>query len=339
MSEPRADTAPRVDRNFAARVDWNLLRTFVEIVRAGGIGAAARKLNRQQPTISVALKRLEDHVGTQLLLRSAQGVELTVAGRALLLIGEDMFEAARMVPHQVAQAMKQVQGLVRIQMISSIVSPEFDEAIATFRRRHPAIQIELRVSPWRQVLESLERGEVEIGVGCDSGVRVGLNYEPLFVEVQQVYCDRNHPLYGRRVARLNDLRDQGFVLTGTDELDTITRVRQRYGLGTVVNGLAEDVHEAKRLISLGVGIGFLPVLAAEDLVARDRLWPLLPREAEPSYDIYLLSRQVPTRDTPTQLFLDEILRRLRARPQTGQPQTSQPQISRPQISGPQISKS
>lgn len=327
MSESRADTAPRVDRNFAARVDWNLLRTFVEIVRVGGIGAAARKLNRQQPTISVALKRLEDHVGAQLLLRSAQGVELTVAGRALLLIGEDMFEAARMVPHQVAQAMKQVQGLVRIQMISSIVSPEFDEAIATFRRRHPAIQIELRVSPWRQVLESLERGEVEIGVGCDSGVRAGLNYEPLFVEVQQVYCDRNHPLYGRRVARLNDLRDQGFVLTGTDELDTITRVRQRYGLGTVVNGLAEDVHEAKRLISLGVGIGFLPVLAAEDLVARDRLWPLLPREAEPSYDIYLLSRQVPTRDTPTQLFLDEILRRLRARPQINGPQISGSHIS------------
>jgi DNA-binding transcriptional LysR family regulator len=309
-----ASAIARIDRNFAARVDWNLLRTFVEIVRAGGIGAAARKLNRQQPTISVALKRLEDHVGTQLLRRSAVGVELTVAGRALLLICEDMFEAARMVPHQLAQAMKQVQGLVRIQMISSIVSPEFDEAIATFRRRHPAIQIELRVSPWRQVLESLERGEVEIGVGCDSGVRAGLNYEPLFVEVQQVYCDRNHPLYGRRVTRLNDLRDQGFVLTGTDELDTITRLRQRYGLGTVVNGLAEDVHEAKRLISLGVGIGFLPVLAADDLVRRDRLWPLLPRDAEPSYDVYLLSRQVPTRDTPTQLFLDEILRRLRARP-------------------------
>lgn len=308
-----ADSPARIDRNFAARVDWNLLRTFVEIVRAGGIGAAARKLNRQQPTISVALKRLEDHVGTQLLRRSASGVELTVAGRALLLIGEDMFEAARMVPHQLAQATKQVEGLVRIQMISSIVSAEFDEAIATFRRRHPAIQIELTVSPWRAVLEALERGEVEIGVGCDSGVRTGLNYEPLFVEVQQLYCDRNHPLYGTRVTRLGDLREAGFVLTGADELETITRLRQRHGLGTVVRGLAEDVHEAKRLISLGVGLGFLPMLAAADLVARDRLWPLLPRGTEPAYDVYLLSRQVPTRDTATQLFLDEILRRLRAR--------------------------
>ncbi len=309
-----SDPAARIDRNFAARVDWNLLRTFVEIVRAGGIGAAARKLNRQQPTISVALKRLEDHVGTQLLRRSASGVELTVAGRALLLICEDMFEAARMVPHQLAQAMKQVEGLVRIQMISSIVSPEFDEAIATFRRRHPAIQIELRVSPWRQVLEALERGEVEIGVGYDSGVRAGLNYEPLFVEVQQLYCDRNHPLYGQRVMRLGDLRDQGFVLTGEDELDSVTRLRQRYGLGTVINGMAEDVHEAKRLISLGVGIGFLPVMAARDMAARDRLWALLPHDVELSYDIYLLSRQTATRDTATQLFLDEIQRRLRARP-------------------------
>ena len=311
---PTSDPAARIDRNFAARVDWNLLRTFVEIVRAGGIGAAARKLNRQQPTISVALKRLEDHVGTQLLRRSASGVELPVAGRALLLICEDMFEAARMVPHQVAAAMKQVEGLVRIQMISSIVSPEFDEAIATFRRRHPAIQIELRVSPWRQVLEALERGEVEIGVGYDSGVRAGLNYEPLFVEVQQLYCDRNHPLYGQRITRLGDLRDQGFVLTGEDELDSVTRLRQRYGLGTVVNGMAEDVNEANRLISLGVGIGFLPVMAAGDTAARDRLWGLLPADAEPSYDIYLLSRRTATRDTATQLFLDEIQRRLRARP-------------------------
>lgn len=311
--DPLQNQAPRIDRDFASRVDWNLLRLFVEIVRAGGIGAAARRLNRQQPTISAALKRLEDHAGVQLLLRSVTGVELTAAGRALMLICEDMFEAARMAPHQIAQAMKHVEGLVRIQMISSIISTEFDEAIASFRHRHPAIQIELRVSPWREVLNALERAEVEIGVGYDSGVRSSLSYEPLFTEVQQLYCARNNPLYGRRITRLGELREEGFVLTGGDELETITRLRQRYGLGTVVNGRAEDIHEAMRLIVLGVGIGFLPVLAAQDLVARERLWPLLPHDAEPSYDIYLLARATPSRDTPTQLFLDEITRRLRAK--------------------------
>lgn len=300
------------DKTFASRVDWNLLRTFVEIVRAGGIGAAARKLNRQQPSISAALKRLEEQVGVQLLRRSAAGVELTAAGTALLALCEDMLESARMMPHQVAQATKRVEGIVRIQVISAVASSEFDDSIASFHRRNPNIHIEIRVSPWRAVLDALENGEAEIGVGYDSNPRSSLVYEPLFVERQQLYCSRSHPLFGHHVERLGELKDDGFVLTGEDELDTITRLRRRYRLGTRVNGIAEDISEAARLIRLGVGIGFLPVLAAAEMVAKGRLWPMLHADAEPSYDIFLLARAEPSRDTATQLFLDEVIRRHRA---------------------------
>jgi hypothetical protein len=56
----------------------------------------------------------------------------------------------------------------------------------------------------------------------------------------------------------------------------------------------------------------LPVLAAADAVAKGRLWPLLHADAEPAYDIFLLARADPSRDTATQLFLDEVTRRHRA---------------------------
>lgn len=306
----------RINANFASQVDWNLLRLFVDIVKAGGIGAAARRLNRQQPTISAALKRLEDHAGARLLNRGASGIELTTAGRALYLLCEDMFEAARMAPHQIAQAVKQVEGLARIQVVSSIISPELDEAIASLHRRHPSIRIEIRVSPWREVLDALERGEAELGVGYDSSVRSTLTYEPLFVETQQLYCSRQHPMFGCKIAKIGDLREQGFVLTGADEVETITRLRMRYRLGTVVNGLAEDIHEAMRLISLGIGIGFLPVMATGEAVRSGRLWPLLPDDMAPSYEMYLLARLTPSRDTAAQLFLDEMIRRLRAMPRS-----------------------
>jgi len=115
------DRPPLTDKKFASRVDWNLMRTFIDIVRAGGIGAAARQLNRQQPSISAALKRLEDHVGTTLLHRTATGVEMTAAGKAMMALCEDMLESARMVPHQIAQATKRVEGFVRIQIISGLV--------------------------------------------------------------------------------------------------------------------------------------------------------------------------------------------------------------------------
>jgi len=217
-----------------------------------------------------------------------------------------------MVPHQIAQATKRVEGIVRIQIVSGLVSAELDEAIASFHRRNPAIHIEIRVSPWRQVLDALEQGEVEIGVGYDNSVRGTLMYEPLLVESQQLYCSRNHPYFGYRVSRLNELKDEGFVLTGDDEIELITHLRRRYRLGTKVSGLAEDINEARRLILQGVGIGFLPILAAENDVAKGKLWPMLHADFEPSYDIFLLARSEPARDTATQLFWDEVIRRIRA---------------------------
>lgn len=306
-----SDETRMTDKRFASRVDWNLMRTFVEIVRAGGIGAAARKLNRQQPSISAALKRLEEQIGATLLLRSASGVEVTEAGKAVLALCEDMLESVQLMPHQVAQATKRVAGIVRIQIVSGLVSPEFDEAIASFHRRHPAIHIEIRVSPWRQVLDAIEQGDVEMGVGYDSSVRRNLLYEPLLVERQQLYCSRSNPYFGYRLSRLHELRDEGFVLTGDDEIELITHLRRRYRLGTRVNGLAEDINEARRLIVQGVGIGFLPVLAAQEDVEKGRLWPLLHADAEPAYDIFLLARAEPARDTATQLFWDEVIRRVR----------------------------
>jgi len=306
-------SAARIDRDFARTIDWNLLKVFLEIVRAGGIGAAARTLGKQQPSISASLKRLEDQLGARLFDRSTAGIRITPAGKALQALCEDLFETVRMAQHQVAQATKQVGGAVRIQLVSSIVCTEFDEAIASFHRRHPAITMELRVSPWRGVLEALASGEVEVGIGYEGAAGPELVYEPMFIETLQLYCARAHPLYGRKLERLADLRREGFVLTGADEPEAVTRLRSRHGLGEEQAGLAEDVHEALRLVSMGVGIGFLPEGAAESEVRAGRLWPLLPDEQQVAYEIFLISRADPSRDTATQLFLDEIRRRLRAR--------------------------
>lgn len=306
-------TSARIDRDFARTIDWNLLKVFLEIVRSGGIGAAARALGKQQPSVSASLKRLEDQLGARLFDRSTAGVRITPAGKALEALCEDLFETVRMAQHQIAQASKQVGGMVRIQLVSSIVCPEFDEAIASFHRRHPAITMELRVSPWRGVLEALASGEVEVGIGYEGAAGPELVYEPMFVETQQLYCARLHPLYGRKLTHLAEQRREGFVLTGADEPEAVTRLRGRHGLGEEQAGRAEDVHEALRLITMGVGLGFLPEGAAEDAVRAGRLWPLLPDEQRPAYEIFLISRADPSRDTATQLFLDEIRRRLRAR--------------------------
>ena len=69
--------------DFYRKLDWNLFKVFSIIVECGGITAAAELLDRKQPSISLALKRLEVRLNVRLCERGPSGFELTDEGRAL----------------------------------------------------------------------------------------------------------------------------------------------------------------------------------------------------------------------------------------------------------------
>jgi DNA-binding transcriptional LysR family regulator len=302
------------ERQFLRTVDWNLFQLFLEIVHSEGISAAARRLNRQQPTISAALKRLEDHLGVELCVRTSQGIELTAAGKALVPLCETMMGAARAIPGTMAKAAHLVEGKIRIRTISSIVSSAFDGALKAFHRDHPGVEVHLEVESWREVVKAVYAGEAEIGIACDSAPISDLHYVPLIKEVQQLYCGPGHALFGKSITRPADLAKESFILTGDDEPEELERFRRRFALGSRVGGFAENLHEVRRLIELGVGIGFLPTCVVGEIPDAERpLWPLLPNELLPSYHVFLITGDRSENDAPTELLLDEILSRLQAR--------------------------
>lgn len=294
-------------RLFARHVDWNLFFVFHEIVRCGSISAAARVLNKQQPSVSAALKRLEDHLQTTLCERGSHGIELTPAGRVLHAHCEQMLAQVRAVPHEVEQALGRVEGVITLRTISNVVSPELDAALARFHSSHPAVEIRVDVAPWREVLHSLRAGDAELGIACDDAMSAELRYEPLVREYQQIYCSTRHPRFGSSPCRPSELVPERFVLTGEDEPNELATFRRRYGLGQHGAGCAETLHEVQWLIELGVGIGFLPTTTAQSAVRAGRLWPLLSPELLPNYDVFVITRAHPARNTPTQLLLNAIL--------------------------------
>lgn len=298
-------------RLFARHVDWNLFFVFHEIVRCGSISAAARVLNKQQPSVSAALKRLEDHLQTTLCARGSHGIELTSAGRVLHAHCEQMLAQVRSVPHEVEQALGTVEGVITLRTISNVVSPELDAALARFHSTHPAVEIRVDVAPWRAVLHSLCAGDAELGIACDDAMSTQLRYEPLVREFQQVYCSARHPRFGSIPCRPSELMSERFVLTGEDEPNELSTFRRRYGLGQRGAGCAETLHEVQWLIELGVGIGFLPTNIAQNAVQSGRLWPLLSPELLPNYDVFVITRAQPARNTPTQLLLNAILQETR----------------------------
>lgn len=310
--ENRSTIVPQEAQRFIRQVDWNLFRQFYEIVQAGSVSAAARKLNTHQPGLSTALKRLEEQIGATLCRRTAKGIELTPAGKAVMQQAADVVEAIRMVPHLAAQASKRIEGELRIAMISDIVSPELDDALSSIMRRHADVKVTIDIHTWRSVLDAIVAGPSDIGVTYESDALPNLNYEPFVRETQQLYCGQWHPLFGHTIRNPASLASERFILAAADEPEGVKRFRMHFDIGRNTVAHADDIDEAARLIRLGSGVGFLPTIVAER--AGKALWPLLPTSVLPSYFIYLITPTGRPISTPAQIFRDEVIRRLRAKP-------------------------
>src|SRR5579862_2115999 len=268
---------PKLDPLLFRRVDLNLFKIFREIAHEQGIGAAARRLNLQQPAVSLALRRLEGHLGAALCVRTSKGIALTPAGRTVAALSEQLFREVQLLGNAVDAAAGEVEGVLTIRLVSGVVSSELDLTLDTMRRRHPGIRLRLDVAPYRIVVDALAKGNAEVCIAFESAPRADLLYEPLVREFQQLYCCSSHPLFGTRVSAPEQLVNERFILTGSDEPDDVRHFRLRYRLGLMPAGETENLDEAWRMIAAGVGIGFLPTVLIEKSAHRGTLWPLLPQ--------------------------------------------------------------
>lgn len=301
-----------------SHLDWNLLKYFSVIVEAGGVSRAAEVLGRKQPAISLALKRLEQRFNTHLCQRGPGGFALTDEGRRLAENCALMSDFIRHLPETIHEAVPTVRGTIRVRLISNLVDQHLDDAIGMFHRKYPNIEIQIDVETWANVLNSLLRQEIDIGVAPSQRKRAELVYLPLFRELYQPYCGRGHDLYGKRVSNPAALADHPFVLTGADEPDQLSDFRLKHGLGRRVAGISAHLEEAKRLAILGVGICFLPISYAEPDVASGRLWPMLGRRTLPSTPICIITNPKDPSHHSRQLFIEEFNQMMKHRMSGGQ---------------------
>lgn len=292
---------------FAHVLDWNLLKLFDDIVKAGGITLAARESSRKQPALSLSLKRFEKHVGVRLCERGPRGFELTDTGERVAEICDRISTLVGEIPSSVANGREDLCGCVRIQVISNLVDHKLDEALAAFHARFPNVEMIIDVVTWEQVTNALLSNDIDVGIAPARFRHARLRYELLFREVHRAYCGRTHHLYGEVIDDPEQLAEEAFVLTGADEPDELTRYRLRHRLGERRAGASEHLEEAKRLAILGVGICFLPEAFAAPEVENRRLWPLTPTSNAPAMKIFVITNP----RAPRHLAADRLLEALR----------------------------
>ncbi len=308
INSQRNGKKARNEAKFVRDLDWNLLKTFHEIVQAQGVTKAALALNRKQPALSLALQRLETELGTKLCRRGPKGFNLTDEGQLLAGACARMSDIVRSVPSQMADTDIAVRGRVRLHLISNLVNEGLDTAISLFHQRYPAVEIVIDVATWADVVKSLLQDEIDIGLAPSRTRRAEINYQHLFSETHRPYCGRAHHLYGKQINDVAALVEERFILTGADEPDELTDFRLSHGLGRISAGMSEHLEEAKRMTVLGVGLCFLPDGFAKPDVEAGRLWPLLTPVAAPQMDVFVMTNATTPAHLARRLLVDELVR-------------------------------
>ncbi len=281
------------EQRFPWNLDWNLLRTFMVVVDEGGITPAALFLGLKQPTISAALKRLEDITGRKLVNRSPQHFSVTPWGRVLYAEASAIFGAVAQLPDLMGGLEEEVTGQVSIAVASHVVSPHFDAVLARFNARYPKVSYTISTMDSAEVVARLQQNRVTFGVCLFHQQPPGLEARILYREYFGLFCGPPHRLYGRENIDIAELRNEDAVSFQTDELDGplagVAQLRRQLGMRAEPRGLSSNLPEVRRMIVANIGIGALPVHVARKDVQSGLLWQVPPYDSLPAVDIHMLT--------------------------------------------------
>jgi DNA-binding transcriptional LysR family regulator len=245
-------------------LDLRRLRFFVEVVRQGGFSQAARVVFATQPTVSKAVKQLEDELGVPLLQRVGRGSEMTAAGKIVYERALGLLNASDDLVTELNDLRGLKRGKLRIGFPRLGSSALFAPAFVAFRRDYPGIDVELAVDEPKKLEAMLEAGELDLAALTEP-VPPGLDSQHVLSEPLVVLLRRDHPLAARDTVKLASLLDQPFILAeeGASLNDVILDACRAKGFSPQIalrSGQLEFIFE---LVAAGVGIAFLPRVIAE----------------------------------------------------------------------------
>lgn len=188
------------------------LEFFVAVAEVGSIHGAARRLSLAQPSISQAVRSLERHVGTPLLVRSHRGITLTEAG-------ETLFDRARDILDQLDKALEETRGrpCVRKSLNIGLVAGRLAAAeltssiVTTFRRQHPEIDIAVTELTFSDQVEAVATGQVDVAIVRPPYGDDRIELSPLFSEPRLLCFGAEHPFAAAEVVDAEAFLDEPVV--------------------------------------------------------------------------------------------------------------------------------
>jgi DNA-binding transcriptional LysR family regulator len=227
---------------------------FVEVASSLNLSRAAERLGVSQPSLTLAIQRLEHSVGTSLLIRGKKGVLLTQGGKQLLAHSKDLIQRWNTIKGQALASIHHVQGTYSIGCHASVALYSLSKALPDILETHPQLEIKLTHDLSRKVTESVIRMETDLGIAVNP-----IKHPDLVI---RKLCDDEVTFWvGEGKRRIQDVRSgEAVLICDPDLLQSQSLLKRIKKSGIQYRRLlaSSNLEVITKLVTDGAGIGIIP---------------------------------------------------------------------------------
>ena len=251
------------------------LKYIVAVAREKHFGRAADACYVSQPTLSVAVKKLEDELEIKLFERSAGDVSVTPLGEQIVRQAQSVLEQAAAIKEIAKRGKDPLAGALTLGVIYTVGPYLLPELVRHAIARTPQMPLMLQENFTTKLLEMLRTGEIDCAIMAEPFPDTGLALAPLYDEPFMAAVPASHPLAEKPYVSAGELKNETMLLLGAghcfrDHVLEVCPEFARYasnseGIRRTFEG--SSLETIKHMVSAGMGVTLVPRLS----VPRDAL--------------------------------------------------------------------
>ena len=262
------------------------LKYIVAVARERHFGRAAEACFVSQPTLSVAIRKLEDELGVTLFERGGAEVGVTAIGQRIVAQAQKVLEESASIKEIARQGHDPLAGPLRVGVIHTVGPYLLPRLVPLQISRTPQMPLLLQENFTAKLVELLRQGEIDCAIMALPLPEAGLVIQPLYDEPFVVAVPHSHPWAGRKVVAAQELKQQTMLLLGSghcfrDQVLEVCPELARFsaasdGIQRTFEG--SSLETIRHMVAAGIGITVLPVTAVPENPPADSLLRYIPLE-------------------------------------------------------------
>ncbi|AKQ55557.1 LysR substrate-binding domain-containing protein [Bordetella hinzii] len=264
------------------------LKYIVAVARERHFGRAAEACFVSQPTLSVAIRKLEDELGVTLFERGGSEVGVTPIGQRIVAQAQKVLEESASIKEIARQGHDPLAGPLRVGVIHTIGPYLLPRLVPVQIARTPQMPLLLQENFTVRLVELLRQGEIDCAIMALPLPEAGLVTQPLYDEPFLVAVPHDHEWAKRESIDAQDLKQQTMLLLGSghcfrDQVLEVCPELSRFsatsdGIQRTFEG--SSLETIRHMVAAGIGVTVLPVTAVPEQPASKSLLTYVPFAGE-----------------------------------------------------------